>query len=1240
MTVPTMLPPMLPRQLTELRIPKAVQIGVFSLGFAAVALFIGVPRLLDGTRQGQMIAGQLAEATGQRVRIEGAVEVSLWPRPHIAINQLKLLSLDGGNTVLDVQRADLNVTYASLVAGEYSVNEITLVHPVMTLTSRQVGWLPKLEALSVRKISVSDGIIDIARTGQPERISAISGSLYLPGATTLLRSDLSGDWRGAPMKLAFDMGLPSGGDGSMGYLKFDIGAAEASISLIGRFDVTSGQRRADAQLSVSAGQAGALWSLFSSLGVMPPVPVDAALRQPLNLAARLSGDQKAYDLGNIDLKLGNWKAAGLARYVTGSEGGLSVALKTDVVDLALWPTLADWLQSGKGGVSPSVLGAFDLQLAGITLGNFKAAPVNLKGDVSNGTIKLDSGVMMLPGDGRVQFSGALTTRPDAVSVVDGKLAFESVHLRETLAGLGVSVPSTLDDTALRQLKLSADLRGPWRAWGIPNLDATLDGIHLTGQIAARSDSGVFDTSLNIDQFDLDKYAQTESLPGWLWQLPPANVNLTFRQLRAAGQMAENVTLGAALAPGLLTIKSLNAANFGGNSLRLSGTLSPDMAQDADLTLRLTTPDFAALSQSFAPAARLLPGLLADQLNGPVDLSVRFRQSGGERQQLSSATLNDGGRFDLVVTSKPDTPDTFKIRLQTRETATLLRQVMPDALARPDAILGLLDFYAEGAQQADGKWQLSALQGQIAGMNIKGGNLILSPAVPYSLSGNLALTSANIDLWKQTLNPELLLGRVAGNLDISVDRFTLSGQQLTGVSGQLQLTPPGSIALGNVTGTWQGGKLTVNGEGTLVPSLALKGSVDLHEANVDLKGGNRFGLSGVMDFTVRLDGSGDSWDELMHSLSGDGEFAMDSGSLKGIDFAALTEALQDRRRQGGNLDMLLARGGESALSAFGGDFVIDEGAFHATQLRLRTPSASADVKADLDLSTLRLDSLSNVALRELRDAPPFLINVTGPVDGLTASFVTDQLASHLQPAPAQLAAVSAQAAAADKPADNANPAATAGEKPTEPAAVNANALAVLPPEEPVPPSADASDADASKPPVASAAELAGQSAAAAEADKPAAAEAAPRRATTTPTRQSVNRRRSNPAPVAQPPAVAGDAPPSIDEMLHAMPALQGGAAAAVAEARSGAAPVAQIPPESTGSPDITFTPATAAASAPAQRTRAVAPEFGGESLQGVRDTTTKDASSSASIPDAEDEDGTGGQEPAANVNDLMQRVQGE
>lgn len=1218
------LPAMLPTRLTEMRIPKAVQIGVFGLGFAAVALFIGVPRLLDGTRQGQMIASQLAEATGQRVRIEGAVEVSLWPRPHIALNQLKLLSPDGSTTVLDVQRANLNVTYASLVSGEYSVNEINLVHPVMTLATQQARWLPRLEALSVRKISVTDGIIDIARTGQPERISGIGGSLYLPSTTTLLRSEVNGEWRGAPVHLSFDVGPADGAEGSIGYLKFDVGAAEASISLAGRLDVTSGDRRIDARLNMTAGQAGALWSLFSSLGALPPVPVDAALRQPLTFSARLAGEREAYDLSDMALRLGNWKLGGLARYVTGSEGGLSVAVKGDVVDLALWPTLADWLQRGTVEVSSSLLAAFDVQLEGVTLGSFKVAPVILKGDISNGTIKLANGVAMLPGDGRLQFTGALTTRPDGPAMVDGKLMLESLRLRETLAGLGIEVPSTLDDAALRQLKLGADLRGPWRAWAVPNLDATLDGIRLTGQFAARQDSGVFDVNLNVDQFDLDKYAQAQALPGWLWQLPAANVNLTFRQLRAAGQAAENVTLSAALAPGLLTIKSLDAANFGGNSLRLSGSLAPDMAQDADLTLRLTTQDFASLREHFAPAALLLPAQLAGQLNGPVDLSVRFRQTGGERQQLSSATLKDGGRFDLVVTNKPSVPTTFKIRLQTRETATLLHQLLPGALARPDAVLGLLDFYAEGTQQEGDLWQLSALQGQLAGMSVKGGTVTLSAAPPYNLSGNLVLTAANVDLWKQTLNPAVLLGQVSASLDLSLDRFTIGGQQLDGVTGQVKLAAPGSIGLSNFSGTWQGGKFTANGEATLVPDLAVKGGIDLREANVDMKGGNRFGLSGIMDFAVRLDGKGANWDELVHSLSGDGEFAMDSGSLKGIDFAALTEALQDRQHQSSNLDALLARGGESALSAFGGDFVIDEGVFHATQLRLRTPSASADMKADIDLSTARLDSQANVTLRELRDAPPFLISVSGPVDALAASFVTDQLSQHLQPAPAPAAT-----APADKPAEPAKPEVAAADKPAEEPTppANGDALAVLPPEEPVPPSAIPAADDPARPPVASAAELAGQSAAAA--DKPAATEAAPRRAAQA-TRQNANRRHTAPAPSA----VAGDAPPSIDEMLRTMPALQDGAAAAVAEARSGSAatgqpPVAQIPPESTGSPDITFTPAPAAG-----RTGGVAPEFGGESPQGVRDTTTGSAPV-ASVPD--EDDGSSGQEPAADVNELMGRV---
>ncbi len=1246
--------------------PSFAKPAMIAGGVAAVVLVVlavGVPHALDGTRQGQAIAAQLADATGQRVRIEGGVEVSLFPRPHIALNQLKLMAPNSNITVLSAPRVDLNVSYASLLSGSFNVSEVKLVRPVITLMPQE-GWAPKFEALSINRVAIEDGTLDIALASPPERITDINGTLHLPAATTLVRTDLKADWRGAPIQLAVDLSPPVGRESAIGYLRLDVGAAEAAVLMVGKLDLLDAERRMDAEIDVTAGQAGSLWALFSSLGMLPVVPIDAGLRQPLSFAARLVGNKDAYDLSAINMSLGNWKVGGLARYVTGENGGLSVALKTDVVDLSLWPTAVDWMQRGSLDVGPQLLGAFDLQMAGVTLGDYRAAPVLLKGDINSGTVKVNEFVAMLPGDARVQFAGSIVTKPNTPAMVDGKLQFEAARLRETITGLGFTAPQGIDDTALRQVKLAADVRGPWGTWSLPTLDATIDGINVTGQMAARPEGGVIDTSFNIDQFDLDKYAQAESLPTWLWQLPPANISVTFRQLRAAAKMASNVTLTASLAPNLLTIKGLDAADFGGNVIRLSGSISPVATQDADLTLRLSTPDFAQLRDSFAPAARLLPAVVGSQISGPVDLSVRYRRSAGELQQLSSATLGEG-RIDLVVTQKPEQPTTFKIRLQNRETATVLKQLMPSIVARPDAVLGMLDFYFEGAQQPAGNWQLSGLQGQVAGVTVRSGALTVSNTVPYTVVGNLALTNTNIDLWRQTLQPVMLLSRFNANLDVSVERLTVAGEQLGEVAGQLRLAPPANISVSNLTGKWQQGNITINGQAALAPALMVKGNLDVREADLTLRGGSRFGVSGVADFGVRVEGQGADMAALLHSLAGDGEFSMDSGTFNGIDFAALTEGLQGRRNRNRprDVDALLARGGESALSTFGGDFEIEDGILKANTLRLRTPSASAEAKVTIDIAGPRLDAQASITLREITGAPPFTMLVAGPTNALEANFDTYALAQFFQPAaPASAvaaadkpaaAATSAQTAQAPATDENGDPVAIPVEQAAAPAAADpaadvaaareaasaAAAFAIMPPEEPVPPSLDGGSVPM---PAATPAELAALS----EGSAPSAGAAAPAAAAPAAQapRQRPTRQRREPAatqraprqPAAPAATAAGDAPPSIQDMLAAMPAIQSDVAAAVNEARNEAAAVSS----SGGAPKIDFMPVTVNAPTAAPAQRGLAPEFEQRPTP-VRDDAKEDNSDSPMVRlPAIDEEGTGGIEPAANVGDLMNRVREE
>lgn len=1288
------------------RLPRPVALIVAGATIIGLVALVGVPHLVDGTRQGKALAQQLATATGQQVRIDGPVRVSLWPTPHLAIGQLKLIEPETQAVLLSAPRVDMSVSWGSLFGGTYDVSAISLIQPEIVLSPSarpSLSWLQNVSAaakdLSVKTIALSEATFTLQQGDHREVVENFSAKLGLPSSSTLLQITANGQWRGAPVAYDLDIGAPLPNTPAMFSTHLQIGAAETSLQMNGLYAPEHTGKPVEGLLELKAAQGSALWALASSLGVLPPTPADPGLAGPIALAGTLEAGAEGYVLRALKLTTGSsaansFTAQGSARFVSQPVAGLSLALQTSVLDLTQWPSLTALASGGQFSLPTSGVGAFDLSFAGFKTPKFTTSPVQAKGEIAGGQVRLSNLAFTLPGATQVKLEGTITPKAAAPAEADLKLAVTTTDLRGLLVSLGLTLPPRLDEGALRQANLTTTLRGAWTRPGLNDLQLKLDGMDITGQVSVRSDSGRYDANLSVSQLDVNRYAALGSGASWIWQLPSSSFNLAFHHVRLAGQSADAVNLSADLDPSLLTIKALDAADFGGNRFRLSGTLSPDVAKASDLVLRLSTPDFAVLRESFAPVADLLPDMVASRLSGPMDVTVRWRNADGAQQRLSSLSLGGDGRLDLVMTTRSDTPRTWKARLQQRETAQLLSRLAPSVLVRPDVVLGPLDLYAEGTEQDGGLWQISSLQGQVAGMGIQSGDLVALPASPLQLNGQIQIATASLDLWQQTLLPLQLARVVTGSLDLSAGRLTVLGAPMTDVTAKLTLTPDGHITLPNFTGRWREGTVALTGEAQLGDSTTLKGKIDVRAANVEMRAGSRFGLSGLLDLSLDLSTSGQGSREWLANLEGSGDFALDSGSFIGIDFAALTEALQASRTTA-NLPVLLNRSGQTTLSAFGGDLTIEDGLAKGVQLRFRTPSASADLTAQMDLAGPRLDIASDVLLREFEAAPPFHLQLSGSLDNLTPTFDVEALSQFFKTG----------TTAAAKPAANAD---TTGNAPApENVGVNAtenmvekaegDATAALgaddikPPEPPVPPAASEDEVPAA-------------ASAAAEEEPPAPSASAPSRQA----RRTFNRRPSAnaeestaeaaPAPSSRqrrqsaasladdvpPVAASGSAPPSIQELLSAMPDLAASAQTAVSEARAvPAAPTRAAQGRSSdsvgalGGPQVNFTPQNGGAQqrlsvhSPRSATPpALAPEFEGVAVRpatsdapspaprvqtvrtadGARETRTDGLIirlPPESKPESEEggngrqgDDSTAGSAPAASVQDLMSRVSGE
>ncbi len=125
------------------------------IGGGVVALLLGTalaaPSFVDWNKYKGQIVGQLENATGHDYEIQGPLQLSILPFPHVSVDGLnvKTPKEQGGETLLTLERAAISVQLLPLLHGDINISSITLDKPVFNVSIGQDGtpsWMtPKLK---------------------------------------------------------------------------------------------------------------------------------------------------------------------------------------------------------------------------------------------------------------------------------------------------------------------------------------------------------------------------------------------------------------------------------------------------------------------------------------------------------------------------------------------------------------------------------------------------------------------------------------------------------------------------------------------------------------------------------------------------------------------------------------------------------------------------------------------------------------------------------------------------------------------------------------------------------------------------------------------------------------------------------------------------------------------------------------------------------------------------------------
>lgn len=208
--------------------------------------------------------------------------------------------------------------------------------------------------------------------------------------------------------------------------------------------------------------------------------------------------------------------------------------------------------------------------------------------------------------------------------------------------------------------------------------------------------------------------------------------------------------------------------------------------------------------------------------------------------------------------------------------------------------------------------------------------------------------------------------VAGSVDLGLVRFgetrvMLGIDRARAVFDIRQLAAYG----GSVTG-----QFVVNGRGGLSVGgdLALKG-IDMQALMLDVSGWDRLISRG--NLTLKFLGVGDSVDQIMQGLKGEGSLSLGQGELKGLDIGGMLRTLDPG---------YVGEGQKTIFDGIAGSFTIAGGVLSNSDLKLTAPYLTATGAGAIGLGARNLDyRLRPTALADAEGAGGIMVPllITGP-----------------------------------------------------------------------------------------------------------------------------------------------------------------------------------------------------------------------------------------------------------------------
>ncbi len=1042
----------------------------------------------------EVTLANLAEGSGPAmVRLEELrISIGLLPllRGEILVNSVTLVKPEVLLEVLPDGRANWNFAAAEGAAGERP----------------QVGGAPggtaepqaAVRPIRVDSFLIENGVVHYrdARSGREETLSDLNAELAADSLVGPFAASGAGVYEKVPLEFDFSLGQVIEGGATPLSLSLRLPQAAAGGSFVGALS-----RHADLQTlrgrlqAEGENLARVLRALL--LGTLPSES-PGLVAQPFSLAAEIGASSTEASAEAVRLVLGPLSLEGRVAAVLGEAPDITASFSTKTVDLdALLALAPEAAQSGTApaaenpappavdgsGAAPAA-GAAGSGPAGLPSGISASLELNAQAllyrgqtvrqlqaaaRLEDGRLQVTRATVQLPGSSDASVTGTLTADAQGPRF-SGQVEAESDNLRGLLAWLGVDL-GMVPAERLRRMVLKTGFDAGGDQVVLRNTDLRLDVSRLTGgaAIALRQRPGL-GIALNVDRLNLDAY-----LPGQAAAAAPAappapaapaapapesgtragaapaplglpllgrfdaNLDLRVGQLTYKGLPLNGLRLDATLQRGGVVVRELSVADLAGSRGQFSGSLANvDREPSIDGSIDL----------SVATLSRLVKTLGLDA-GGPLPLES-FSLSGavnGNREELRfdqrlvalGGDLRATGRLQPAAVDAPLVD--AALELDHPDLSVLLGELLRDsslpAGLGPATLKGRLAAAATDVS-------LSGLEGKLAGVELRGGDIAVSLAGPRprvtaelttgelplaalaapaaagksaSKSGGNGTASASAsgssgrERWSRKPIDLAALRAVDAEVKLSAAAILVDRLRLTKAQLEVGLKD-GLLDLRRFTAETYGGSLSLTGQadarGPGGDGLVM--TADLDASNLELKGllrdlANSDRFSGPVSLRGKFNTRGVSQAALVAGLAGtarlDGTVTVAAKVEEQAGALVLDILGQKVREVRGLTDSttMLFGAFAGAPAKVDGNFVIEEGVARSEDLKVRGRNAVALTKGSADLPDWQLDSLTEV----FRDVDPenayLTAKLRGPLDEPNVTIGGQPFQRRQDPAPA-------------------------------------------------------------------------------------------------------------------------------------------------------------------------------------------------------------------------------------------------